>query len=486
MTTNLGRSISGPRILLADPPRIRRNPYSLQFPNLGLLYLAAALRKEFSHADICYVDSRHSMQQHFHKIQEFKPDIYALSFSSPYANICKHLINSVKKQNPDILVICGGAHPTAAPLEVLSNTSADICCIGEGENVFVDIVRRYLSGRYVDGVLGIAYRSDAGNIRQTEKSQLINDLDLLPFPAWDLIDHGDYTGCRKGRGKPSTVIVASRGCPFNCTFCSNPVWRCQKPYFRKRSPENIAKGVSNLYDAGIREIYIRSDTMNADEEWAIAVFKALSELKKHDLFFQCNLRAAPVGHRLAEAMADAQCWLCRIGIESGSQRVLNGINKGITLAEVEQALQTLKRFNIKTYGFFMCYQLWEKNGDLHIESTEEVLNTLRYVLHLKKIGLLDFSSWSLATPYPGSELYDICSKYGFRAQFPKEPSIILPWDITMNLPGISRTTIATIRFLGILVQSLLLLSDRESYTRHTFTTNLKHAVHKIMYAARLR
>jgi anaerobic magnesium-protoporphyrin IX monomethyl ester cyclase len=483
---NCVSSKSGPRILLADPPQIKKNPYLKQFPNLGHLYLASALRKEFSDLEISYIDSRHSIQQHLHKVYEFRPDIYALSFSSPYANISKQIINLVKKQSPSTLVICGGAHPTVVPHEVLSNTSADLCCVGEGEITFVEIVRRYLSKQDIESVAGIAYRISPKKIRLSKIRPLVDDIDLLPFPAWNLVDFTKYTGCRKSRGEISTSIVASRGCPFHCVFCSNPVWRYQQPHFRKRSPESIAKEVITLYNMGIREIYIRSDEMNADEEWAIEVFQALSRLKKNDLFFQCNLRAAPVGPRLANAMADAQCWLCHIGIESASQRVLNGIKKGISLAEVEQSLQILKQFGIKTYGFFMCYQIWEKDDSLQIESSKEVLDTLKYVLRLKKRNLLDHASWSLATPYPGSELYDLCSKYGLFAQFPDEPPVVLSWNITMKLPGISRTTIAVMRFLGIMVQGLLFLCDSESYTLVSLKKNLKHAIYKLTFVAHLR
>jgi hypothetical protein len=483
-TDNVTASAPDKAILLADPPYVLENQYAAASPNLGLLYLAAVLRKEFKNLQIHYVDGCLSIREHLFLVQHIKPAIYALSFASLYAGVAMELINSVKRVCPYSLVVCGGPHPTADPCDVLATCHADICCIGEGDVTFVEIVRAMLSGEDARAVAGIAWRDSEGHPRLNPRRSLVANLDDLPFPSWDLIDPSKYSGERKTRGKLSMAIIASRGCPHDCTFCSNPVWRNQKPWFRKRSPHKIAEEVDALYARGIREIYIRSDEMNADVDWATSVFNSLHQLKHPDLFFQCNLRATSVPSKLATAMAKANCWLCHIGIESSSQRVLDGIQKGITLSEVEDTLQILKQSGIKTYGFFTCYQAWEEGNELQVETTKEVLSSLRYAVELRWRGLLDHFGWALARPYPGSHLYQTCSKYNL-FRYPPHVLSVMSGSIATRLPGITRMEMATAHALGFMIQGILFLLDSDSYSNGNMAKNLKHVVHKLRVMAEL-
>jgi len=449
------------------------------------LYLAAVIRRQFPGFTIHYLDALYSSEEHLRCVEAINPTIYALSFASPYAAAATRLINDIKQICPTALAVCGGAHPTAAPRDVLVSSDADICCIGEGEETLLEIINSLLNGEPLGSIAGIAYRTQNQAVQINVRRPYISDLSDLPLTAWDLIAPGRYSGCRKSKGKLSMAMVASRGCLYNCTFCSNPVWRLQRPWFRTRPPADVAAEVEMLYQMGIREIYIRSDEMNADVEWAISVFDALFHLGHQDLYFQCNLRASPVPPELVASMARAGCWLCHIGIESSSPRVLKGIKKHITLPEIESALGLLKLHGIKTYGFFMCYQAWEDKGEPCYESTKEVLQTLRYAASLRLRGLLNYMSWSLATPYPGSELFQISLKHNLLVPDCDLESIRLPWDITVRLPGVSKFAMVSARFLGMFVQGSLVLCDRDSYRLHTVGGNLRHALHKLRRVIRL-
>jgi anaerobic magnesium-protoporphyrin IX monomethyl ester cyclase len=471
------------RIVLADPPNPSRNPYGTAFPNLGILYLVATLRRAIPNLDIYYIEARHSRREHLSLVETIAPCVYGLSFASPFAGISLQLMDEVKSRCSHTYVVCGGAHPTADPVDVLKSSHADVCCMGEGEKTFVEVVKAVLSGGDFSTVAGIACRSEDRGMHFGSERPLIADLDEIPFPAWDLINFDVYPGCRKSRGGVSTAIVASRGCPFNCTFCSNPVWKLRRPWLRKRSPENIAGEVELLYDRGVREIYLRSDEMNPDHDWCISVFDALSALNHPDLHFQCNLRVAPVTSALAESMSRARCWLCHLGVESGSQRVLNGVRKHITLSQVERACDILKSNNVRVYAFMMLYQAWEEDGVLQIETTREVFQSMRLILRLRRKGLVDHTSWSLATPYPGSELYQLCVKYDLirDKKMYHRPVVITPHDITTHLPGVSKMSMAFARSLGLLLQGLLFISSRESYRKQTLMSNLRHALVKLKY-----
>ncbi len=145
----------------------------------------------------------------------------------------------------------------------------------------------------------------------------------------------------------------------------------------------------------------------------------------------------------------------------------------------------LKRGGIKTYGFFMLYQAWEERGELRVESTAEVMRTLRFIAGLRLRGLLDHISWAFATPYPGSSLHATSLKFGLVNRAARQSPVILPWEINMRLPGISRLEMWAMRALGMFVQGGLFLCDRDSYSLHTARTNIAHAVHKLRLAFHL-
>ena len=474
-------------ILLADPPFAdRRNMYAETLPNLGLLYLYSSLRRELPNLRVLYMDGRRSRQNHLDEVSDIRPCIYGISFASPYAELAYTLINEIKTKFPSTLVVCGGAHPTAEPIGVLENSEADVCCMSEGEQTIVEIVKSHLSQGDITSVSGIAYKATTGEIKVNPNRPLVTSLDGLPFPAWDAVDLHRFSGCRKRKGRLSAAIVASRGCPFNCTFCSNPVWKLQKPWLRKRSPQNIAKEVALLYEQGVREIYIRSDEMNPEIDWAIAVFEALADLSHADLFFQCNLRARPISDRLAKALSRANCWLVHLGIESGSQRVLDGIKKELTLEEIQTGCETLKKYNIRIHAFMMLCQVWEQNGQLQVETTRDMWRSLWTMLTYRWKGFIDYMSWSCAAPLPGSELYRVARKYNLIKNPPPFENAIIPHEISLIVPGATRSAMALLRTLGLIMQGIFLMISRDFRTKKNLLLNLGDVLTKVKYIFRFR
>ncbi|OGL40499.1 MAG: hypothetical protein A3C43_00920 [Candidatus Schekmanbacteria bacterium RIFCSPHIGHO2_02_FULL_38_11] len=443
------------KILLADPPQIAGG-YDLAYPNLGILYLVGYAKKLISKGilpdifEFYYLEGFCDLEGHIKRIKEINPDLYGLSFVSLLREGAFKTIRALKREMPNLPILCGGVHPTLNYEEVLRDSPADFCAVGEGEITFTSFLEAFAK-RKEDrfSIPGIAFKNN-GEIVFSEKRDFVKNLDDISFPDWGLVDFSKYRGNLYRKKSPSTAILASRGCPWNCVFCSNPVWRSGYPRVRLRSPQKIVEEIEMLYNRGIREIYIRSDELNADYKWCLSLMNELEKIKRNDLFFQCNLFLHNIDDNLAKAISLANFWLVHLGIESINQRVLDGIGKYTTVPKMYDILKALKKYSIKIYGFFMMYQLWEEDGLLRIETSEEVENTLRTAKIWYKEGLLDYISWQIASPYPGSKLYDIAIKHKI---FRSELQVKNPWTVQMEIPGVDKKEILRKRLKGMVLQA---------------------------------
>jgi len=462
------------KVVFADPPmQALRYTQAVSSPNIGILYLISYLRKMESDVKTYYIEPYLSLKQHLEKLQQISPDLYGISFATLLKENAYNTIKHVRKLFPKMPIFCGGAHPSADPEDVLSNSAVDTCVIGEGEVTTHELIRHFKENKSdLHNIQGIAFKEN-GNIITTPKRSLITDLNTIPMPAWDLINFGNYTGSNLKKKSPDTFIVSSRGCPFNCTFCSNPVWKANKPWMRSRGAKNIAEEVQYLYDRGIREIYIRADEFNTNPKWCIDVCEEIQGLNLRNMYFQCNLRADNFPEELAKVMHETNFWMVHLGIESGNQRCLNGINKRISIKSIVDTCQKLKKYNIRTFGFFMMFNIWETNDTLQYESPQEVERTFAFARNLLRRGLINNISWGFATPIPGSELYNIAQKYNLIKPQIKQ---INPWEINVKLPHVSEKEMLNIRRKGMILQGIYGLISGNLNWR-----NWRHILSKIKY-----
>jgi anaerobic magnesium-protoporphyrin IX monomethyl ester cyclase len=422
------------RIVLADNhgPVLGKDQTSA---SLSLLYLASYLKQRRPDAEFIYLPQARTPAEHLDCIRSFRPQFYAISFTSYSALAAYELIRMVKQEFPDVIVVCGGSHVTPRPLEVLERSGADVCVLGEGEVTFSEIVDAYGSlPRALHEIDGVAFVED-GEPFITRTRRSIEDLDTIPFPLRDLVNDNDFCGLTYSRARPNTEMVITRGCPLRCVFCANPVFRFQDgPLFRSRSPANIAAEVEELYRRGYREIYLHSDELNVRLDWSIEVCKAIAALGHNDLFFQCNMRVVPMSAELAYWMRRAGFWLVRLGIETSSYRVLRGIKKHMTWARTVEACTLLRAEGIKVFGFTMMFNFWEEDGELRHETAAEVRQTIRDVYRLWWKGLINYTSWTFAIPVQGAELYDIALRHGMidGEYYPSDT-----WDAQRFLTGVS-------------------------------------------------
>ena len=423
------------RIVLADLPH-KEGYYHAVFPNLGLLYLAGALRAKFGDAcRILWLDPHRTLSGHLESLARFRPDMYGLSFSFFTRPLAARVIEQVRARFPGLAIVCGGPMPTAAPRQILEGTAADICVLGEGERTVCDLAESIGEGQAsgLGKIPGIVFKTPSGSIVETAPRPPEADLDSLPLPAWDLVDFKKYGGWYMHQGSPQAHVLASRGCPHDCVYCSNPVWKYGRPWLRLRSPGLIAEEVELLHRRGVREVYLSADELNVNETWAREVCEALSALGHRDLFFNANIRPDIMTPELARAFRRAGLWIARVGIESGNQKTLDGVGKKVRLEQVVDCCRILKAEGVKVFGFIMLFHAWEEGDELRWESPEDVDRTVGFCRRLIKDKLMDYMSWQIATPMPGSRLWDIAVRHDLLPRHEIQGVLAL----NLRLPGVT-------------------------------------------------
>jgi len=442
-------------VVLADMPQKERD-YNLTYPSLSITYLIGYAREYFGQDkhSFHYLEGNCSLKEHLATLEKLKPHVYGTTITAPVSELAYATICAVHEKFPNVKIICGGPHATAAPEHVLEHAPVDVCVIGEGEVTFVELLEHFQgTGKPLKEIDGIAYRDENGQVVRTPKRAFIRDIDTIPFPAWDLVKNFNaYPGMHFRKAYPQSYILCSRGCPFDCNFCSNPVWKDNKPWLRLRSPEKIAEEVQWLYELGVREIYLGADEFNIKIDWAEEVCNRIAALgHQDDLFFHINARADKLTPQLAKKMASINIWLAHLGIETGNQRTLDGIGKRITIEQVVEACRMMKAAGIKIFGYLMLFHAWEdEDGHLCYETSEDVNNTIRFASKLFKEKLLSYSSWQIATPMPGSRLWDLALRHNLTVDAETFRGIR---RMTMKLPGITSRDVRRAIQKGVLLKT---------------------------------
>lgn len=352
-------------------------------PPTDLMYLASVAEAAGCVAKI----QDYSQGGNFEKdLEDFKPDFLVVNIATP---TLEHDLDAVKKAKeicPDIITIAKGAAFLTHGNDILANhKSLDIGILGEAE----DTLKEILSERPLKDISGIYYRDDLV-INFTGARPFIEDLDSIPFPARHLVDNNIYR--RPDNGKVQAVIKVSRGCPFHCFFClATPVSGAK---VRRRSTENIIAEIRECVEKyNIKNFLFWSDIFNIDKEWTMDLCQKIidSGLK---ITWSANTRADTADLEMAKKMYESGCRLVSIGVESGSQYILDKIGKRITLNQIRETVNIFKKAKIRIYNYFVIGLPWENE-----DTVEE---TIRFAIELDS----DFISFYTATPLPGTRFFN--------------------------------------------------------------------------------
>jgi anaerobic magnesium-protoporphyrin IX monomethyl ester cyclase len=323
-------------------------------------------------------------------VSDCKPSLVGISFMTPQFPTAKSLCELLKKQHPALSIVLGGAHPSAMPVETLSEIpEADFVIAGEGEYATLELLRHVIAGDAdLGGVAGLTWRS-ADGAKANSPSKPIDDLDSLPLPARDLIDQRLYRPQSfLGYSQRVAAIYTSRGCPGRCVFCCSG-YRLRAPV-RVRSIENVMHEIDRLVgDYGIDYLLIKDDTFTLKKE-RVRAFCAALRCRHPTLKWHCMGRVNSVDEALLAEMADAGLHDIFFGIESGNDDILKRAQKGTTTQLARAAVDACDRLGIDTYGAFIL--------GLPGETRETARQTIDFACSLP----LTLAGFSVLIPYPGT------------------------------------------------------------------------------------
>ena len=411
------------KILLINPPFHRLKGLQKTYYPIGLGYLGSALEKagfavklyqaenpRESLAKIGLKNKNRLMLQMYRKylqaladdahpvwreisqvIADESPDMVGVSCMTVYLASALKIAAIVKNNNPHCRVVFGGHHPTLLPDDVLQRPDIDFVVRGEGERTFVELAEALATGGDLAQIPGLSWRCE-DDIKHNPQQELIHDLDSLSPPLRSgLIFPESFSPTDLG------VVITSRGCPFSCTFCSaKSMWGRKVRY---RSIENVMAEIKMLVnDHRLKEIFFWDDSFTVDRRRTIELCQAIGD-EKLGISWACTTRLDLLDDELLAAMKRAGCAQIDVGIESGSEPILQSIKKGVTLALIDRGIELIHKHRIFATAFFMI--------GFPDETVEDIQRT--FALMRKIPATITFSVF---TPYPGTELFQYMEKSG--------------------------------------------------------------------------
>ncbi|MBU1863841.1 MAG: B12-binding domain-containing radical SAM protein [Candidatus Omnitrophica bacterium] len=362
-------------------------------PSLGLLYVGAYLQdnqytvRVFEFLDETYPPNVRYNRRIWKALYDFKPDFIGFSVISSTFTIVQRMIQVIRSKMPEVIIICGGKHVVCKPDDLL-RSGADYCTVGESEITIVELLDALNFNVRIDTIKGIAYRNNGG-MHMTDTRPFL-PLDYILRPAFDLVDYERYVDFRfqgiPGHYLRTGFIFGSRGCPYQCTFCTTNI----RGAYRERSIDNLLDEMEwQIKEYKVEAFVILDDIFyfrdERAEEFCIKIVK-----RNLNINFFCHARVDRVSKKTVELLKQAGLLLLAVGVESGSQKILNAINKGTTIEQIEHAFSIYNDVGVETFAFIIVG---------HPDETEEDRNLTREVLKRIKPTYVPVSYYM---PMPGT------------------------------------------------------------------------------------
>jgi radical SAM superfamily enzyme YgiQ (UPF0313 family) len=381
------------RILLIVPPLTPQELFTRgaestasKLPSLGVAYIAAFLRMH-GHEPAIY-DGIAEPKNIDVLVEEMKGyDVVCITAISSYAVRCIELLSRAKQVGVRAPLVVGGPHVTAMPGHLLRH-GADYEVVGEGEATMLELVEHLAAGLGAPhNVRGLAYL-DGDETKHTGRRQLIDPLDTIPMPARDLLPMQLYsTSPARSQNFPSHSMFTSRGCPGICSFCDHRTFGSKIRHF---SLERIVEEFFVLRDVyGARDVSVWDDNFTSDKKLLLEVCESLNS-RDFGLSWNVESRINMVDRDILKTLHASGCSFIAYGIESGSQRMLDHMKKGITKEEIVEKVRITQEVGIPIRGYFMM--------GLPGETEQDILETIKFALELD----IDIATFTMFLPLPGT------------------------------------------------------------------------------------
>ncbi len=386
------------RLFLANVGR-RKVTYPLATPPMGILYLASYLRDKFD-LDIKLVNQREknlTVDELVKQVADFQADVVGFGAITTAGRTLGELTRKVRESLPEALLVVGGPHTSSFRQRVLEDTVADVAVMGEGELALEAVLRaRFEGGDFAD-VPGLMWRSPDGEIVTNPGSlPLIEDLDTLPMPAYDLIDIKQYWSLQS---MPPIVrrkyisLVSSRGCPYQCMWCHNIFGK----RFRAHSAERMVDEIDHYIKTwGIDDVEFLDDIFNLDKKRVIEFCELVQKRNlKFKIAFPNAVRTDILTEDVVEALVDAGLYFSSFALEAGSPRIQEYTGKRLDIPKFLRGVELAVRKGVFANGFAML--------GFPTETEEDLQRTLDVASDSK----LHTASFFTVMPFPNTRLYDV-------------------------------------------------------------------------------
>ncbi len=386
-------------ILLIYPPYewVRKNP------PLGIAYIASYMEKlgyKITIIDMAALEMNLEVLKN--EIKRIKPKIVGISSMTPQFRSAIAITQTIKSVDRNIPVVMGGPHVSAVSEQVLKQVEEiDFVVIGEGEITFAELSKKiFKNNNKFCAIDGLVWRSN-GSVVKNKPRGYIEDLDSQPFPAWHLLPVKKYSPSAVGGdvSKQVFTLLSSRGCPFQCIFCDSHTIFGRK--FRGRTAENIYQEIVYLmksFDA--TQFDFVDDTITINKNRLLELCDMIMD-NGLNIVWMCNSRVNTVDYEILKKMRAAGCRRIDFGVESGDPKVRKILKKGITNEQIIDAHKWAKQVGMTTTSFFMVGNPGE--------DFKSIKNTVEFIKEIET----DFPGVSVATPFPGTELYRMAKEKGW-------------------------------------------------------------------------
>ena len=370
---------------------------------LGLLYLASYIREHGHEIYIIDVPAlKLSLEDTLNLVLSYKPDLVGLTAMTINILNANDIAEALKRNGLAAPIVIGGPHFTATPVETLQRFSAiDYGVVGEGEITFLELTQNLSNNGSVKGLLGVVWRDANGNIILNSPRPMIQDLDTLPLPAWDLLpnfpDAYPHNALETKR-LPAASIMTSRGCPHKCTFCDRAVFGS---VIRGHSPEYTLEMIRHLKNNyGIKDLMILDDNFLLGKKKLFHICDSIIE-ENMDLKWYCLSHVKFMTEDRLRKIKEAGCWTMEVGIESGCERILKLLKRNTPKTQIAEAIKRAKNEGIKIKGNFIF--------GLPTETKESLEETIQFATSID----ISLFQQNFLTIWPGCELSEYADQYGY-------------------------------------------------------------------------